>query len=255
MSEPQTIQQQLEAEQQLINTLTDTTEAALRGNALKCKVAALKGEPNAAKALIEAQKALDAYLAQRDSEGWLRSAPEAGRWLATQGYISSRGNAITADVARKVVETLKKDPKKGYSQKLVVQAADMKWGKPGGRIDGKVPIIQEEIDKAREQARIAKETADKLAFANDIARGNYLPKNEVEQMIAASCAFLKQDLSNFGPYIVDQMIELTGKYLKSQGIDAENITAITPDLLDMYDNRLERWLNRYAEATGGDNAN
>lgn len=246
MSEPQSIQKQLETEQTAINALTDTTEAALAGACLKLKISALKGEQGASGALLKAQKDLDDYRSRRDDDGWFRSALDAGRWLSQQGYISNRGNAVTADVARKLIETLKKDPKKGYSRRLVIQNADMKWGKPGGRCDSGRVEIQEEIDKAREQARIAKETADKLAFRNDIERGNYLPKSEVEQMIASSCAFLKQDLSNFGPYIVDLFMELAGRHLRAGG-DPENITIIVPDLIDEYDSRLERWLGRYAE--------
>ena len=252
MTEPnRTIKQQLEDEQITINALNDTTEAALRGNCLKCKVAALNGTSGAGGELVKAQKALDDYLAARDTDGWFRSAREAGAWLSQQGYISNRGNSVAPDVARKMVETLKKDPKRGYSRRLVVQTADMKWGKPGGKIDDSRPPIQEEIDKAREQARIAKETADKLAFRNEVDRGNFLPKIEVEQMIAASCAYLKQDLLNFGPHIVDLFIESTSNYLKSKGVDLDeaNITAVAPDLLDVYDTRLERWLGRYAEAT------
>lgn len=250
MTEPRTIQQQLEAEQADINALTDTTEAALRGNCLKCKVAALKGESGAGNALVNAQKALDSFLAERDTDGWFRSAREAGAWLSQQGYISNRGNSIAPDVARKIVETLKKDPKRGYSRRLVVQTADMKWGKPGGKTDDSRPPIQEEIDKAREQARIAKETADKLAFRNEVDRGNYLLKIEVEQQAAASVAFLKQDLLNYGPHIVDLFIETTSAYLKSVGLDLDgtNLTSIAPDLLENYDTRLEKWLGRYAKA-------
>lgn len=245
-SEPQTIQQQLAAEQAAINAMTDLTEAMLARNAYKWKIAAGNGEKGAASELNKAQRALEDYRAKRDDDGWFRSALDAGRWLAGQGYISNRGNAVSADVARKLVETLKKDPHKGYSRRLVIQTADMKWGKPGGRVESGRVELQEEIDKAREQARIAKETADKLAFANEVTRGNYLPKNEVEQMIAASCAFLKQDLENFGPHVVDRFIELTGQHLRGLGVEA-NIAAIVPDLIDEYDTRLERWLGRYAE--------
>lgn len=250
MAEPQTIQQQLEAEQAHINSLTDTTEAALRGNALKCKVAALKGESGAGNALVNAQKALDDYLAARDCDGWFRSAREAGGWLSGQGYISNRGNAITADVARKLIETLKKDPKRGYSRRLVVQTADMKWGKPGGRTDEKAPLLQADIDKAYEQSRIARETADKLEFRNQVEKGQYLLKIEVEQQAAASIAFLKQDLLNFGPTVVDLFIEIVSSHLKATGVDLDgtNLTSIAPDLLENYDLRLERWLGRYASA-------
>lgn len=175
MQEQKTILQQLENEKAALATITDTTEMAFRANMLQCKVNAHKGEAGAANALLNAQKALDEYLAARDTDGWFRSAREAGAWIATQGYISNRGNSIAADVARKLIETLKKDPKRGYSRKLVVQTADMKWGKPGGKVEVKTVPLQEEIDKAREQARIAKETADKLAFKNEIDRKNYLP--------------------------------------------------------------------------------
>jgi len=127
MSEPKTIQQQLAEEQAAINALTDTTEAALAGACLQLKVAALKGDKDASANLVKAQAALDGYRSRRDDDGWFRSARDAGFWLAGQGYISNRGNVVTADVARKLVETLKKDPTKGYSRRLVIQSADMKW--------------------------------------------------------------------------------------------------------------------------------
>ena len=249
MQEPKTIQQQLAEEQAAINALTDTTEAALAGACLQLKVAALKGDKDASANLVKAQAALDGYRSRRDDDGWFRSARDAGFWLAGQGYISNRGNVVTADVARKLVETLKKDPTKGYSRRLVIQSADMKWGKPGGRQDENRPPLQEEIDKAAQQARIAKETADKIALQNQVSRGELIRREDAEARWVQAAAFLKQDLINFGPKAVDLMLETISSYLRSSGIDLDglNLASTSPDLLDVYDRSLEAWLDRYTK--------
>lgn len=248
MAEQKSIQQQLAEEQESINSLTDTTEAALRGAALKWKVASLKGEDGASGQLLKSQKSLDEYLAARDVDGWFRSAKDAGAWLSGQGYITNRGNILSADVARKLVEGLKKDPSKGYSRRLVIQTADMKWGKPGGRADESRPPLQEEIDKAAQQARIAKETADKIAMQNEVSRGALIPREEAEARWIQAAAFLKQDLINFGPKAADLMLEALSLYLRGNGVDLDglNLSSVSADLLEIYDRSLENWLDRYA---------
>jgi len=107
-------------------------------------------------------------------------------------------------------------------------------GKPGGRQDENRPPLQEEIDKAAQQARIAKETADRIALQNQVARGELIRREDAEARWVQAAAFLKQDLINFGPKAVDLMLETISSYLRSSGIDLDglNLASTSPDLLD-----------------------
>lgn len=248
MAEPQTIQQQLEAEKSAIDAMTDTTEAALAGSCLKLKMASFKGEPGAASNLVKAQKALDEYRAARDSVSTpteLRFKKlDSSKEPCVLSYLQSLGWMLQKTKLAKDAQEGKLLKRGGWYYAKDAEVYARTWCKAGVT----APPDQSDIDKSHEQARIARETADKLAFNNEVLRGNYLPRNIVEQGLAERAAFLKQDLSNFGPYMADLFVEIMATHLKNSGVDIDsaNVGAIVPDLLEQYDTRLEKWLGRYA---------
>lgn len=48
--------------------------------------------------------------------------------------------------------------------------------------------------RLKEEIRFLKERADKVAFENELAKGQYIPRSNVEQQLAARAAFLKDNL-------------------------------------------------------------
>lgn len=126
-----TLEQQLKDERDYINTLNDTTEAAYRMACLKSKIAAMKGDAGASEALAKSEKALNDHLDKQQPVEWFANSSIAGVWLADQGYSKKRGGgSLSAEAARKFVDTLRKDSKRGYSKMLVKRAADKEYGNP-----------------------------------------------------------------------------------------------------------------------------
>jgi len=126
-----TLKQQLEAEKTAIEQLQDSTEAALAGACLALKLAAMKGDAAAAGNLTKTQKALDDYRAGRGVVEWFANSSRAAEWLVAQGYLKKLGGGpLTIDAARKFVDTLRRDPARGYSATDVRRAADNKYGNP-----------------------------------------------------------------------------------------------------------------------------
>jgi hypothetical protein len=120
--------------------------------------------------------------------------------------------------------------------------------KNGGQAPAIGPVnTTPEAREARERINLATARIQE-AKAGEI-EGKLLRRDEVEARNAQAAAFLKNDMSNYGPYICDQFVSTVATYLKSRGLDLDsaNITAIIPDLLTDYDNRLDNWLNRYVD--------
>jgi hypothetical protein len=162
-------------------------------------------------------------------------------WIITQGYIVS-ARTIRNHAERPGFPHRQKDG--SYLSPEIEAYADQTWENPsrpkatGG-------------DEEDHRRRLAKEQADKLSLANEITRGNYLLRSDVEQRCATAASFLKKDLSNFGPRICDQLVDVASDYLRNLGMDMDeiNLQAVIPDLQEEYDRKLDAWLDRYARAT------
>lgn len=241
----QSLQQLLEAEKKAIEAMTDITEMMLARACFNLQVAAGNGDATAPAKVVKARKALDEYRAGRDAAGTqtelrfkrLDSSKEPCvlSYLQSLGWSLKKTKLAQDAAAGKLI-------RRGewyYAKDAEVYAKT--WCKS----TVVAPVDESLIDKNHEQARIARETADKLALNNEVLRGAYLPRNLVEQGLAERAAFLKQDLANFGPFMVDRFVEMSGQFLRSGG-DPENLSSLIPDMVDEYDQRLERYLHRYA---------
>lgn len=63
-------------------------------------------------------------------------------------------------------------------------------------------------DKNKEETRLTKERADKIAFENEVMRGSYVLREEVEQQQAARAAYLKNSIEGFFHSLSPRMAEL-----------------------------------------------
>lgn len=236
--------------------MTDQTEKldafiGQQEQALKVAVAASMREMNQSpvianiRAYEAARKALDAYLerqATAESGERFKNIEQAAAWIAGAGYLVSvrtvRNHAERTGFPRK--------QKDGSYLKSEIEAyAATNWENPTRTAS---PGQENGGDH---KTRYLKEQADKLELANEITRKNYILRTDVEQRCAQAAAFLKKDLSNFGPRICDQMVSALADFLRAQGMDMENINlqAVFPDLLYDYDQKLDAWLDRYARST------
>lgn len=242
MAEQKTIQQQLAEEQEAINSLTDTTEAALRGACLKWKVASYNGEDGAAAQLVKAQNALGEYLTKRDA------APAGERFAKLDSavepcvlsYLRARGWSLQKSKLASDAKAGKLIKRGGYYHAADIDVYARTWCKPSTTQDPAQPSDHKE--------EILRETARKLRVQNEEREGALIPRPEVEQGLARRLAFLKQDLSNFGPFMVDRFIEVVAAHIRQcPDLETVNLQSIAPDLVDLYDNKLEAWLDRYAQ--------
>lgn len=91
-------------------------------------------------------------------------------------------------------------------------------------------------DKAREEARLTRERADKIAFENEIMRGKYLLRSEVDRQFAARAAFLKDGV---GPRFIHsrapRIVEMVGGEM-----------AKIPDLVEMWLKEVEELFDHYS---------
>lgn len=170
----------------------------------------------------------------------LKSIPEVLTYLTGQGFKVARRTLYL----HKQQGILREQVGGGFTLKAVDDYARRNLDRPG--IDAP-PSAALSDDKAR----LLKAQADKIEFDNKLKQGQFLPYSLVEQGLAERAAFLKNDLLNFGPHVVDQLLESAGAYLKESGvIDGGSLARIAPDLLNLYDTRLEKWLGRYANPKG-----
>lgn len=242
MAEPKTIQQQLAEEQEQIAALTDTTEAALRTACLRHKAASFKGEDGASAQLLKAQNALNEYLAKRDA------APAGERFAKLDSavepcvlsYLRARGWSLQKSKLSADAKAGKLVKRGGYYHAAEIDVYARTWCKPSD--------TQEPAKPSDHKEEILRETARKLRVQNEEREGTLIPRPEVEQGLARRLAFLKQDLSNFGPFMVDRFIEAAAAHLRQcPDPDSINLQSIAPDLVDLYDTKLEAWLDRYVQ--------
>lgn len=243
MTDTRPLKERLEEEKALIDALPDSIEQMLATAEFKARIALIQAATVENTRNWRAQdKALKEYREQRtavDNGQRFKNIEQAANWIISQGFIvSARSVRNHADKPG-----FPKKQKDGcYLQAEIAAYAAANWDNPAK------PVIDDPAEQKMAQRNdlIAEQTR-KLRLANEITEGMYIRLAKVEQQFASRAAFLKQDLANYGPFVVDRFIEFASSYLKAAGIDLDSISlaSIAPDLVSDYDLRLEKWLDRY----------
>ncbi len=148
-----------------------------------------------------AKNALAEYRAQKAAEenpqdAPLKGVPEVLEYLKAQGWKISQSK-LYEDQGKidkqKDGSILKKDADK-YA-KYFLQ-----------KLDGS-DYETSPLEKQKEETRLTKERADKVAFENEIMRGSYVLREEVEQQQAARAAYLKNSIEGFFHSLAPRIIE------------------------------------------------
>lgn len=241
------IEQRLALERTQVEALTDTAEQALAQHALQCKVAAMKGEKGAATELTKALRELTAYRKNRDdaqtpgSDGEYFGTPaQALPWL-------QRGFVINKSKFYKDVADGKVPRKNG-----VFRAEDLLfYARAVGLRQTTTPDKPEDTyTNAKED--VIRENIRKLKMANDEREGSLIARSLVEQELSARLAFLKRDLFNLGPRVVDTLMEHFSILAREQGLDLDsvNLLSLAPDLEAYWDKNMAAYLDSYARPRG-----
>lgn len=222
-------------------------ESELKDNLVKA-MDAMAAETTTAtiRAYTAAKGALDAFLSgqsQSEAGETFKNIEQAAAWVAGAGYLTSA--RTVRNHADKIAGFPRKQKDGSYLKSEIQAYANQAWENPSQ------PSVPGEDGDTDHKKRYLKEQADKLSLSNDITRKNYILRSVVEQRCASAASFLKKDLSNYGPRICDRFIEVISDYLREKGFDLEdiNMQAVIPDLLDDYDQKLDNWLDRYAQST------
>lgn len=164
MTEPRTIQQQLEAERIAISALTDTTEQALAQAALRLKLSAMKGEKGASQELAKATKALDDYREKQTIGAIYATAGLAIQYLNRQGYQVSTGK-FSMDKNSGLIGTVQHNGKRVFTQKVLD-------GYARAHLARQIP----DKDTTQEDYKtgIQRETERKLKIKNDEEEGRLI---------------------------------------------------------------------------------
>lgn len=192
-----------------------------------------------------AKKALAAFASgQAEAGDSFRNIAELARWATTQGYLISE-RSIHNHARYPGFPHKQKDG--SYLKSQVEAYAASAWENPSR--PGTAPDTG---DSAADKARLIREQADKLTLANEITRKNYIQRSLVEQEMSARASFLKRDLQNLGPRLVDRVIEEAAVLIRAAGVDLSgvNMHQLIPDLEQFYAREIGRHLNNYAEARG-----
>lgn len=91
-------------------------------------------------------------------------------------------------------------------------------------------------NKLREETRLTRERADKVAFENKILRGDYVLLSDVSQMLAGRAAYLKGSLEDF-------FHGMTPAIIRKAGGD----TQLTPEVTDYCLERLAEIFDFYSK--------
>lgn len=238
---PQTPQQRLEAERAAIDAMTDTAEQALALAVLRAKVALAKGEKAD---LLRAQSQLEQYRRQRDSVRFKvidsRQEPCVLSYLRELGYQAEKSKVCAEAKQGKL---LKRD---GFYYGKDIEVYARTWCRQNS-----TPALPESPANGYKE-EIARETARKLKMANDTREGELIERSLVEQELAARLAFLKRDLFNLGPRMVDRLCETFSVLAKEQGhdLDGFNLHGVISDLEQVWDKNMTAYLDSYARPRG-----
>lgn len=229
------IKQQIAAEQQTIAAMTDPVEQALAQAALTWRVNTMKGEKGARERYQKANQELTEYRNQKtiaahrsgDPE-WFANSRRAAEWLLDQGYLAKQGGGpLSFDAARKFVDTLRKEPGKGYHIDIVRRGADNKYGAPAKKAEEQKG--DESLGSKLQAAILRKNEADatkKEMEVEEMCRDlddRWIPREESEEREAVLIGLLK-DCFRHRIYLDNQQLML------STGIDPEKQAEFTHHL-------------------------
>ena len=179
-------------------------EEPLRINAVAKTMQAYNQNPTIAnlKDWDAAKKALEEYRIKKAAELNPQDAPLKGIMDVLQ-YLQSEGWKISKS-------KLYEDENKIDKQKdgnILKKDADKYAAMFLRKLDGSDYEI-DPASKIKEETRLTKERADKVAFENEIMRGDYVLREEVEQQLAARAAYLKNSIEGFFHSLSPRIAEL-----------------------------------------------
>lgn len=151
----------------------------------------------------KANRAIEEYLKKKEAEA--SNEIRFQNILDVSGYLQSVGWKISKSklyADRGIIKTqadgayLKKDVDK-YAEQFLrkLDASD---------------IDSDSLEKLKEETRLTKERADKVAFENEIMRGSYVLKEDVEQQLAARASFIKSSIEGFFHSLSPRIAEIIG---------------------------------------------
>lgn len=146
--------------EQIDKLLEDTEQHLAAILAAARKQAASAPTEASIKAAVAAENALLDYRNRQTPEEWFKNSAHAAEWMVQQGYLKKRGGGpLTVDAARKFVDTLRKDPRRGYHRTIVQRAANKEYGNPLKPLD--MPELPEpETSESLQKAILRKNLAD-----------------------------------------------------------------------------------------------
>ncbi len=151
----------------------------------------------------KANRSIEEYFKKKEAEA--SNEIRFQNILDVSGYLQSEGWKISKSklyADRGIIKTqadgsyLKKDVDK-YAEKFL------------RKLDGS-DIDSDPFEKLKEETRLTKERADKVAFENEIMRGSYVLREEAEQQLAARAAYIKSSIEGFFHSLSPRIAELIG---------------------------------------------
>ena len=177
----------------------------------------------------KAKQSLEKYIQSKDAEASgeiiFKGIPEA------LGYLKGENWKISQAKFYDDVRFIKRQKDGSFTKKEVDKYATQFLQKRDGS-----DIEIDPLEKLKEETRFTKERADKVAFENEIARGNYILKSDAEQQLSARAAFLKSGIQGFFHSMSAKLIEL-----------AEGKPEKGPDVLDFCLKEVEELFHHYSK--------
>jgi len=241
------IDQRLALERAEVEALTDTAEHALAQHALQLKASAMKGKKGAATELTKALRELATYRKNRDDAAasggdgeYFAKPAQALPWL-------QRGFVINKSKFYKDVADGKVPRKNG-----IFRAEDLLFYARAAALRPATTPDQPEDTYTSAKEDVVRENIRKLKMANDEREGSLIARSLVEQELSARLAFLKRDLFNLGPRVVDTLMEQFSILAREQGLDLDgvNLLSLSPDLEAYWDKNMAAYLDSYARPRG-----
>jgi phage terminase Nu1 subunit (DNA packaging protein) len=242
------IEQRLMAEQTEVNSIPDTTERALAQHVLHCQSAAMRGDRGASTELTKANKDLAAYRKARDEA---ESSGSDGEYFATAAqalpYLQ-KGFIVHKTKFYKDVADGKVPRKNG-----IFKSDDLLYyARAAGLRPTTAPDETDKPSFSSFRDDLMREKARETKMKNDEREGTLIQRSLVEQELSARLAFLKRDLTNLGPRVIDTMMEKFSILTKEQGLDLDsfNLLSLVSDLEGYWNKNMASYLDSYARPRG-----
>lgn len=160
---------------------------------------------------------------------YFKSASEAARWIAGQGYVGQRG-IISERMARLEIGKLRKDPQHGYAFPVVKKLADKTWGGKADEqiIDTIATLPAGNLLDAKERYLLAQ--AEEKEWKLKQMQGQLIDVAEAERKEVAIIMGIRRHLETAVP---DRAISLLAK-IKSLLPEEQHgiINAHLPDIIE-----------------------